>query len=122
MILIDDLIIFLAGQLADIEAGWSVGTFAAIAEFTRGAAIALRLDSYAHVYPSHPLRDQLGRTRPFRCVCHVAFQGLYGDRDLVAFKRRIVEAVTAANRSRSPPQTSALRAPPCASPFASCRR
>src|SRR5262249_28482036 len=29
---------FLAGQLADIEAGWSVGTFGAIAEFTRDAA------------------------------------------------------------------------------------
>lgn len=28
---------FLAGQLADIEAGWSIGTFGAIAEFTREA-------------------------------------------------------------------------------------
>src|SRR5215813_6369296 len=27
----------LAGQLGDIEAGWSVGTFGAIAEFTRDA-------------------------------------------------------------------------------------
>src|SRR5215469_7907532 len=31
----DHLIDFLADQLADIEAGWSVGTFGAIAEFTR---------------------------------------------------------------------------------------
>ncbi len=28
---------FLAGQLADVEAGWSLGTFGAIAEFTRDA-------------------------------------------------------------------------------------
>ena len=26
---------FLAGQIADTEAGWSLGTFGAIAEFTR---------------------------------------------------------------------------------------
>jgi hypothetical protein len=31
----DHLMDFLAGQLADIETGWSVGTFGAIAEFTR---------------------------------------------------------------------------------------
>jgi hypothetical protein len=31
----DHLIDFLVDQLADIEAGWSVGTFGAIAEFTR---------------------------------------------------------------------------------------
>src|SRR6516162_8153386 len=31
----DHLMTFLAGQLADIEAGWSVGAFGAIAEFTR---------------------------------------------------------------------------------------
>ena len=31
----DHLMTFLAGQLADIQAGWSVGAFGAIAEFTR---------------------------------------------------------------------------------------
>ena len=37
MTLTDHVMTFLAGQLADIEAGWSVGTFGAIAEFTRDA-------------------------------------------------------------------------------------
>jgi hypothetical protein len=31
------LIDFLAGRLADTETGWSLGTFGAIAEFTRDA-------------------------------------------------------------------------------------
>ena len=35
---------FLAGQLADAEAGWSIGTFGAIAEFTRDASEAAELD------------------------------------------------------------------------------
>lgn len=51
----------------------------------------------AHFYPAHPLRDQLGRTRPFQHDRHTAFQLLlerYGDSDLVAFKRRIIDAVT----------------------------
>jgi hypothetical protein len=50
----------------------------------------------AHLYPAHPLRDQLGRKRPFRHDCHAAFQILlerYGDPDLVALKRRVVDAV-----------------------------
>jgi hypothetical protein len=34
---------FLAGQFADTEAGWSVGTFGAIAEFTREASEAAEL-------------------------------------------------------------------------------
>jgi hypothetical protein len=34
---INHLVDFLAGQLADAEAGWSIGTFGAIAEFTREA-------------------------------------------------------------------------------------
>jgi hypothetical protein len=38
MMTADNLIDLLARQLADIEAGWSVGTFGAIAEFTRDAA------------------------------------------------------------------------------------
>ena len=37
MTAVDDLTDFLAGQLADMETGWSVGTFGAIAEFTRDA-------------------------------------------------------------------------------------
>lgn len=35
---------FLAGQLADAEVGWSLGTFGAIAEFTRDADEAVALD------------------------------------------------------------------------------
>ena len=36
---IDYLMDLLGDQLAEIEAGWSVGTFGAIAEFTRDADI-----------------------------------------------------------------------------------
>ena len=35
---------FLAGQLADVEVGWSLGTFGAIAEFTRDADETVALD------------------------------------------------------------------------------
>ncbi|WP_024515876.1 hypothetical protein [Bradyrhizobium sp. Tv2a-2] len=52
----------------------------------------------AHVYPPHPLRDQLGRKRPFRLDYHDAFQAVlegYGEADRVALKRRVVEAVVA---------------------------
>jgi hypothetical protein len=35
---------FLAGQLADIEAGWSIGTFGAIAEFMREAGEPAEMD------------------------------------------------------------------------------
>lgn len=49
----------------------------------------------AHIFPPHPLRDQLGRPHPFQAR-HDTFQHLlarYGDPDLVALKRRIVELV-----------------------------
>ena len=38
-----DLLDFLAGQMADVETGWSIGTFGAIAEFTRDADEAAML-------------------------------------------------------------------------------
>ncbi len=50
----------------------------------------------AHLYPPHPLRDQLGRTRPFRRDHHEAFQLLlarHGDPERLALKRRVIEAV-----------------------------
>jgi hypothetical protein len=50
----------------------------------------------AHLYPPHPLRDQLGRTRPFRRNHHAAFQLLlerHGDPERLALKRRVIEAV-----------------------------
>jgi hypothetical protein len=50
----------------------------------------------AHLYPPHPLRDQLGRTRPFRRDHHDAFQLLlarHGDPERVALKRRVIESV-----------------------------
>jgi hypothetical protein len=43
----DDVIDFLAERLADTEAGWSVGTFGAIAEFTRDAGEPASLDRTA---------------------------------------------------------------------------
>jgi hypothetical protein len=52
----------------------------------------------AHVYPPHPLRDQFGRRRPFRHDYHYAFQLLlerYGEEELVALKRQVVDAVRA---------------------------
>jgi hypothetical protein len=61
----------------------------------------------AHLYPPHPLRDQLGRRRPFRHDCHTAFQALlecYGNPDLVALKRHVIQAV----RSGFEPSTLAL--------------
>jgi hypothetical protein len=55
----------------------------------------------AHLYPAHPLSDQLGRKRAFQSGHHAAFQTLlerYGLPELVALKRQVVEA-TAAGRS-----------------------
>jgi hypothetical protein len=52
----------------------------------------------AHLYPAHPLRDQLGRKRAFRPDLHAAFQALferYGVPELTAFKGDVVEAVMA---------------------------
>jgi hypothetical protein len=51
----------------------------------------------AHLYPPHPLRDQLGQRRPFRHDCHTAFQVLlerHGNPDLVALKRQVIRSVT----------------------------
>jgi hypothetical protein len=52
----------------------------------------------AHLYPAHPLRDQLGRKRTFRREHHAAFQAFlerYGVPELVALKQQVVEAATA---------------------------
>jgi hypothetical protein len=52
----------------------------------------------AHLYPAHPLRDQLGRKRAFRREHHAAFQALlerYGEPELMALKHQVVEAATA---------------------------
>jgi len=50
----------------------------------------------AHLYPPHPLRDQLGRTRAFRRDDHDAFQLLlerHGDPESVALKRQVIGSV-----------------------------
>lgn len=52
----------------------------------------------AHLYPGHPLRDQLGRKQAFRLDHHRAFQALlehFGAADAVALKHLVREAVTA---------------------------
>lgn len=52
----------------------------------------------AHFYPPHPLHDRNGGRQPFRRERHDAFQTLlssYGDPELVALKRRVIDAVTA---------------------------
>jgi hypothetical protein len=52
----------------------------------------------AHVYPPHPLRDQLGRQRPFRRDYHDAFQTMlarYGEKERLALKRQVVESAMA---------------------------
>jgi hypothetical protein len=55
----------------------------------------------AHIYPAHPLRDQLGRKCAFRKPHHAAFQDLlerYGVPELVALKRQVVDAAAAGRR------------------------
>jgi hypothetical protein len=50
----------------------------------------------AHLYPAHPLRDQLGRKRTFRPDYHLAFQVLlerHGVPELLALKRQVLDAV-----------------------------
>jgi hypothetical protein len=50
----------------------------------------------AHFYPPHPMRDALGRDRPFQPDRHAAFQTLmarYGDPQLVDTKRLVVACV-----------------------------
>jgi hypothetical protein len=52
----------------------------------------------AHLYPAHPLRDQLGRKRAFRREHHAAFKALlerYDVPELVTLKRQVLEAATA---------------------------
>jgi hypothetical protein len=50
----------------------------------------------AYFYPPHPVRDQFGQKRLFCGDYHAAFQSLlerYGDPDLVALKRQVVNSV-----------------------------
>lgn len=52
----------------------------------------------AHCYPPNPVRDQFGQRRPFQHERHAAFQMLldrYGEPELVALKRRVVDSVAA---------------------------
>jgi hypothetical protein len=58
----------------------------------------------AHLYPPHPLRDRFGKSYPFRSDYHATFQALlksYGDPELVALKRRVVNSIMA-KRGPSP--------------------
>jgi hypothetical protein len=50
----------------------------------------------AHLYPAHPLRDQLGRKRAFKADIHAAFAAMlerHGLPELTAIKRAVIEAV-----------------------------
>jgi hypothetical protein len=50
----------------------------------------------AHLYPPHPLRDALGRRRPFRRDYHDAFQALlerHGNAELRALKQRVIDDI-----------------------------
>jgi hypothetical protein len=52
----------------------------------------------AHLYPAHPLRDQLGQKRAFVRAHHTAFQALlgrYGVPELLALKQKVVDSMTA---------------------------
>jgi hypothetical protein len=52
----------------------------------------------AHLYPSHPLKDGMGRPRPFDLERHAAFQRMFhqfGDPELIALKNRVSAAVVA---------------------------
>jgi hypothetical protein len=52
----------------------------------------------AHIYPPHPARDGLGEPKPFDPARHVSFQQMMagcGDAEIVAIKRRVIEAVHA---------------------------
>jgi hypothetical protein len=52
----------------------------------------------AHIYPPHPARDGLGEPRPFDPARHVSFQqmtAVCGDPEIVAIKRRVIDAVRA---------------------------
>jgi hypothetical protein len=50
----------------------------------------------AHLYPAHPMRDALGRRRPFEPERHAAFQEIlrrFGDPASVALKQRVRAAI-----------------------------
>jgi hypothetical protein len=52
----------------------------------------------AHLYPAHPVKDALGRRRPFEPGRHAAFQEilrLFGDPASVALKQRVRAAIAA---------------------------
>ncbi len=52
----------------------------------------------AHVYPPHPVKDALGKPRPFDPVRHDAFQEMlrmFGDPEQIALKQRVMAAVAA---------------------------
>ena len=52
----------------------------------------------AHFYPKHPIKDAMGRERPFDGDCHRSFQGLlerFGAPDFTALKARVAELVDA---------------------------
>jgi uncharacterized protein DUF6925 len=52
----------------------------------------------AHLYPGHPVRDALGRDRPFDRGRHAAFQSIlhqFGDPTSLALKQRVVAAIAA---------------------------
>jgi Family of unknown function (DUF6925) len=52
----------------------------------------------AHLYPAHPARDASGRSRPFDCKRHEAFQNIlcrFGDLASVALKQRVIAAIMA---------------------------
>ena len=51
----------------------------------------------AHLYPAHPVKDALGRRRPFDPGRHMAFQEIlhrFGDPASVALKRQVIAAIT----------------------------
>ena len=52
----------------------------------------------AHVYPPHPTKDGMGRSRPFDRAHHDAFQAIlrsYGDPKTLSLKQRVLNAVAA---------------------------
>lgn len=52
----------------------------------------------AHLYPKHPIKDAMGRERPFDGDCHRSFQdllGRFGAPDFTTLKARVAELVEA---------------------------
>jgi hypothetical protein len=52
----------------------------------------------AHFYPRHPIKDAMGRERPFDDACHRSFQdllGRFGAPDFTALKARVADLVDA---------------------------